>query len=151
MRIVVQLAAGTQPRVGADMTIGTDGAAVDMAIGGNLCALGDAGVADDGVSTDAHVVCELNLAFKDTAHINLHIAPAAQCATHIDACWVGQSHALSEQTLCFDQLPRAFQYRQLRLAVDAIDFPSMVRLHGVYRHALSHGHRDDVSEVVLGL
>jgi hypothetical protein len=139
----------TQAGERADDAIRSDDRVFDVAEGGETRAGTDAGVLEHAARADLDRFFENDLPFENAIHVDEHIAPAAQFATHVDARRVGQAHALLHQALGGLPLRDAFEFGQLHLAVHAEHFPFALGCVVPDRHAVGDRHADDVGQVVL--
>ena len=132
-----------------DAATRADLGSVEMAERKDLGALAQRDVAQHAVRSDAHAVAEPHPTFEKAVHVDRHVAPAFELAAHVDARRIGKAHARFHQALRLAALIGALKQCELALRIDSRDFHRIVDLDADDAHALVHGERDDVGEVVL--
>ena len=140
---------GPQPREGADAAIRLGHAILQHAVGGHHGSGAQAHILQHAVGADLHTVGQFHLPLEYAAHIDLHIAAAAQFAAHVDACRVQQVHAGFHQLPSNALLQGALLLGQLQAIIDARHFHGIFCDDGRSRHPVADRQRDAVGEVVL--
>ena len=151
MHRVAQPGAGAQPRIGADAGVGAHHGAVQVRERQHLGAGAQARIAQHAVRAHPHAVGQVHVAFEHAAHVDDDVAPGAQRAAHVQPLGVHHLHAGQHERARGVTLVLALEPGELHLVVDAVGLPGGAGLLGHHRHAIGHGQRHDVGQVVLAL
>ena len=106
-------------------------------------------ILQDTVSAHSHIITQLHETFENTVDVYRHVAAAGKLAANVDTGWIGQGHALFQQSAGGFILINTLKRCQLRFAVDAQYFPDMIRLGSFHLDPIRDRHRHDVGEVIL--
>ncbi|OIQ72175.1 hypothetical protein GALL_462010 [mine drainage metagenome] len=148
---VGQRRGGAQPGEGADQGVGTDRRTVEMAEGMDDRPCADAHIAQHGIGADAHAVPQMHVALEHAAHVDEHVAAAMQMAAHVQPGRVGERHPEVEQAVGGAVLQHPLQVGELTAVVDAEHVVGVVHRRGAHLHAICHGQRNHVGQVILAL
>ncbi|MNQ79185.1 hypothetical protein D3C85_941190 [compost metagenome] len=148
---VAKLRAGAQAGIRTHARIAAHLGLLQVAEGFDMRARSDADVAQHAMRPDAHAIGQGHLAFEHAAHVDEHIAAAAERTAHVKARGIGQRHAGFELAAGLLTLPAALELGLLDAAVHAQRFPGRAGLGRAHRHVIGHGQSDHIGQVVLAL
>ena len=144
-----QLCAGTQPCVGANAAIFTNGGIGQMAIGVYLRTSSHRDIFQHTIRPHAHTIAQRDLAFEHTANVDRHIPAATEVAPYVKSRRVSDSHSRFEQGVRQMGLVYTVQLRELQAAVDAMNLIHVRAHHRFDRHARLERHRHQVGDIEL--